>query len=116
MIGEWEWKINANGYEGNLKLTSIDLQGKLHGTVYGNPIFGFWDEVSKKITFMRLCEPNDPSTFQIYTGYLFTNPIKPDAGGTLTYTLTGFFEAFSGTGGVAQRVLYGWFARVTIIG
>jgi hypothetical protein len=31
-------------------------------------------------------------------------------------TITGFSEAFQGTGGVAQRVLYGWFATITVVG
>ena len=109
------WKINGNGFEGNLNIDSVDAKGTLSGNVFGQPIEGFWDEVSQKIIFMRIITPNDPSTFQIYTGYLFQNPQRPTPGQDITHTLTGFFEAFAGTGAVAQRTLYGWMASVVIV-
>jgi hypothetical protein len=88
------WSITANGFMGDLHITSVDNQGNLSGTVFGQSISGFWDEASQKITFMRIINPADPSTFQIYTGFLFRDQNRPD----LVYTLTGFFEAFQGTG------------------
>jgi|SRR5919108_2789899 hypothetical protein len=106
------WSINANGFEGELKVTAIDAQGNLSGTGFDNEILGFWDETSQKITFMRLEDPSNPSTFQIYTGYQFSNPL-PDQDG-LIHTLAGSFEGFKGTGGTAQRSVIGWFARVTV--
>jgi len=103
------WNINGNGFRGDLVINSVDSAGRITGTVYnGQTIIGFWDESSQKITFMRIIEPSDPSTFQIFTGYLFRNC---DTGGCL-YTLAGSFEAFAGTGAVAQRTLYGWFAQI----
>jgi hypothetical protein len=110
------WKINANGFEGDLNIDSVDSQGNLSGTVFGNNILGFWDDVAMKITFIRVVDPSNPSTFQIYTGFLFQNPTQPDAGDNVTFTLTGSFEAFSGTGAVAQRVVYGWFAQIVKVG
>lgn len=65
-----DWDINGNGWEGKLTITAVDAQGRVTGSVYGDQILGFWDDVSKKITFMRLTNPGDPSTFQTYTGYL----------------------------------------------
>jgi hypothetical protein len=58
---------------------------------------------------MRLINKADPSTFQIYTGYAMVNQTdgKP--------ALAGFFEAFQGTGAVAQRNLFGWFATPQVI-
>ena len=106
------WPINANGFEGQLNIASVDAQGNLRGMLYGEPIFGFWDEASQKITFMRITDPADPSTFPIYTGFLFRDQKRPDRP-NLVYTLTGLFEAFQGTGAVAQRVPYGWFAQFT---
>ena len=111
-LPQGQWAINGNSFEGQLNITSIDANGNLQGTVYGQQISGFWDGTSQKITFMRLTNPSDPSTFQIYTGFLFRN----QNGGDMLYTLTGFFEAFQGTGGVAQRVLYGWFAQINVPG
>ena len=103
------WMMNANGFEGPFIITSIDAQGNLLGTFFGEPIFGFWDETAQKITFMRTPIPNNPQTFQIYTGFLFVS------GPEVTYNLAGYFEAFAGTGATATRTLYGWFARLTLI-
>lgn len=94
------WQINGNGWPGTLAL-SVDGNGNVTGTVYGNPIQGFWDDAAQKLMFLR--SPNsDPSTGQIYTGYLF----KRDS----TYTLAGSFQGFAGSGGVATRAVWGWFA------
>jgi hypothetical protein len=100
-----KWAIDGNGFAGQLNITSVDAQGNLQGTVFGQGIIGFWDEASQKITFMRITDALNVTTFQIYTGFLFNDNNNPNH-----YWLTGYFEAFQGTGAVAQRVLYGWFA------
>ena len=106
------WKINGNSFRGDLVITSVDGSGKLTGTIYGGQsIIGFWDEASQKITFMRLINPADPSTFQIFTGYLFSNCATD-----CLHTLAGSFEAFAGSGATAQRTVYGWFAQISIPG
>jgi hypothetical protein len=112
------WKINGNGYKGDLVISSVDSAGRVSGTVYGNEIRdGFWDEDAQKITFTRITQADDPSTFQKYTGYLFKNPIgSPGPGEDITYTLAGYFEALSGTGGTPERPLYGWYAQYVQIG
>ncbi len=110
------WNMNGNGYEGELNIVSVDSQGKISGTVYGHPIQGFWSEDSEKVTFTRNTDPNNPSRMQIYTGYLFKTPPNPLTGEDITYTLTGFFEAFAGTGAVAERTLYGWVASIVVEG
>jgi very-short-patch-repair endonuclease len=69
-----------------------------------HPIVGFWDDVSQKITFMRVFDKNDPSKYQIFTGYRFVD------GATNYPTLAGSFEGFQGTGATAQRTLYGWYS------
>jgi hypothetical protein len=102
------WDINANSSLGELFIQSVDPQGNLVGsTVFGQPILGFWDEGSMKLTFMRIINQNDPSTYQIYTGYY----MDPQTPGELP-ALAGSFEAFGGTGGIAQRVVFGWYAGV----
>ncbi len=107
-----KWTINGNSFVGELNITSVDSQGNLTGTVYGQPITGFWDGVSNKITFIRVpANPSASSQYQIYTGFMFRNNATDP-----TYTLTGYFEAFSGTGATARRVLYGWFAQVRVPG
>jgi hypothetical protein len=115
------WQIDANGFRGTLNIAnnSVDSQGNLNANVVidaprVDQITGFWDDSSQKITFIRIIDATNPSTNQIYTGYLFDN--RRDRPTDVTFTLTGYFEAFQGTGGVAQRVLYGWFAQITIPG
>jgi hypothetical protein len=100
------WDINGNGFAGLLWIEGVDAQGNLLGssTVYGQPIIGFWDDNSQKITFLRIINAADPSTLQIYTGYL----MQSQNDGSLSFA--GSFEAFKGTGAYAQRVVYGWYA------
>ena len=51
---------------------------------------------------MRLINRDDPLTYQIFTGYLMQNVDDGQLG------LAGIFEAFQGTGAVAERQVYGW--------
>ena len=102
------WTVNGNGYPGTLVIHSIDAHGNLaHSTIYDQPIIGFWDDRAQKLTFMRLINHDDPSTFQIFTGYL----MRGVNDGALA--LAGSFEGFSGTGAVAERVIYGWYATAS---
>jgi hypothetical protein len=106
------WNINGNGFEGQLDITSVDAQGNLNGTAFGDQIRGFWDENAQKITFLRIANGADPSTLQIYTGYHFQNPQIPGEGHrTITHTLAGFFEVFSNPG----ARLFGWFATIPVM-
>ena len=117
------WQINANGFRGELVISSVDSQGNLSGTVFGDPIVGFWDETSQKIIFARSLNPADPSTLQVYTGFHFdANELLFPVGGTVQppvppfpfRMLTGSFEAFAGGGGVVSRPTYGWMARMNV--
>jgi len=100
------YAFNGNGSEGSLHIEPVDSQGNLRGTLLGNPISGFWDDAAQKLTFIRVINAADPSTFQVYTGYFFDQDRS---------TMAGFFEAFSGSGGSAQRSVYGWFAQILIV-
>jgi hypothetical protein len=110
-----DWRINANGFGGILRINGVDAAGNVTGNVHfdGEAVndFGgvaFWDDTSKKFTFIRKINPADASTFQIYTGYLYATNHTVPAG---PVDLSGSFEAFRGTGGTANRVLYGWNAH-----
>lgn len=103
-----DWQFNGNGFEGTLKISAIDGNGNVQGSVMGNSITGFWDEDAQKITFIRIIDSKEPSTLQFHTGYAFSNR----EGGSKFYTLTGSFEGFAGTGAKAQRTTYGWYARI----
>jgi hypothetical protein len=105
------WEVNASGDRGPLQIVSVSRQGELRGTLYGKAIVGFWDELAQKVIFVRLLNPADPSTVQLFTGYLFRNPGGLRGVGTATYTLAGSFEALAGTGATASRPVYGWYAQ-----
>ncbi len=113
------WRFDGNGFRGTLNINSVDGQGNVTGTMLVDaprvdPIRGFWDEASKKITFMRIINAQDPLSIQIFTGFGFDNsrdlPTDP------TFFLTGFFEAFQDAGGSAQRSVFGWFATLHVVG
>jgi hypothetical protein len=101
-----EWNINANGFVSDLRIIAINADGSLQATMFGGQqVVGFWDEPAQKITLIKIeATSSDPSRLQTYTGYLF------DASSGLEQTLAGTFEAFAGTGGTAQRVVFGWTA------
>lgn len=103
------WDVNGNGYPGVLSIPSVDAQGNLgaNSTIYGQRIFGFWNASAQMLTFMRTITPSDPTTFQVYTGYL----MQPQPGSGFLVSFAGSFEAFAGSGGSAQRPLYGWYAQ-----
>lgn len=105
-----DWQFNGNGFEGPLKISAIDVNGNVQGSVMGNEITGFWDEDAQKITFIRIIDSKVPSTLQFHTGYAFSN--RDRESGIKFYTLTGSFEGFAGTGAKAQRTTYGWYARI----
>ena len=75
------WQINANGHRGDLVISSVDAQGNLSGTVFGDPIVGFWNEGSQKITFARSQNATDPLALQVYTGFHFGANAPLFAGG-----------------------------------
>jgi hypothetical protein len=99
------WGIVANGFTGTLQIDSVDFQGNLAGSVFGQPLTGFWDEPSQTITFLRVPPEasGNASVIQVYRGCLFQQEVS---------TLSGTFLAFAGTGGTASRNEFGWFAQI----
>jgi len=97
------WTVNANGATGNLVIASKDAQGNVSGTLFNSTIQGFWDSHQKKITFIRFGSFSDATQLQVYSGY-FSSAAGNDG------VLTGFFEAFAGTGAAAERSTFGWYA------
>lgn len=109
------WTLNGNGHIGKL-IVSYTTQGSVTGSIY-NPneqIIGFWDNNSQKIIFMRISNPSDPSSFQVYTGYLFKDVRQFDGSQKCYQTLTGSFLTPAGAGGSATKNEYGWYAQTPI--
>jgi hypothetical protein len=105
------WELNASGDRGPLQIASVSHQGELRGTLFGKAIVGFWDDRAQQIRFVRILDPAEPSTTQLFTGYLFRNPGGLRGAGNATYTLAGSFTALAGTGATAARAVYGWYAQ-----
>jgi hypothetical protein len=108
------WEVNAGGDRGPLQIVSVSREGELRGTLFGKTMVGFWDERSQKVTFVRILNPADPSTVQLYTGYLFRTPGGLRGVGAATYTLAGSFTALAGTGATTVRAVYGWYAQQAV--
>jgi hypothetical protein len=112
------WAFNANGYNATLNIASVDPQGNVTGTLtFGTEIpsqlnnVAVWNDTAQVLTFIRIPNPADPSTFQIYTGYLFQAEVTQPNSGQM---LAGSFIAFPGSGGSASRSVFGWFAQFPI--
>ncbi len=125
-----QWTINANSNTGSIVL-AIDAAGIVTGTIRlgteYNPVHGFWNEASSKLTIYRLlgsaCAntklPNgsvvtlcatpsvlSPDDTQVFTGYLVTS-----SGANY---LDGSFETFDeSAGGTYNKNVFGWHACQT---
>jgi hypothetical protein len=101
-----DWSVNANGFHGTLFISGIDVAGNIEpgSTIYGNPIVGFYDSTSGRISFIR---PLGSTAIydQVYNGYIYKDITNPSL-----YFLAGDFAAYQGGGGVALRINYGWYA------
>ena len=66
------WSVNANNSTGSLVITTQGTTGlcrPIGGTIFGNPIQGFYCPFSGRITFLRkIAATND--TFQVYSANL----------------------------------------------
>jgi hypothetical protein len=99
--------IVANGQQGTLTVTSIDATNELSGTLFGKPILGFWNPFERKLTFLWYGNLADATQMRVYTGYLAgSSTCVVEA----SCRFAGSLEAFSGSGGAAQRNVFGWFA------
>jgi hypothetical protein len=117
------WTANVGGLPSQLQITAVDAQGNVSGSIAGNPISGFWDEDSQRITFLRA-----PSTVsglslqQLFVGYLFTDPINlTGLAGSVHFTLAGYVEdfltqapTFIGPPPSAKRSVFGWYAQIAV--
>lgn len=126
------WEIISNGHRGELKIDPVTGGGEITGTLrfgirtpneYEGNIFGFWNDVGCKITFLRehqvtfkdrnhLNANEGHHRDQVYTGYMWEGTTGPPAPPYLA-CLAGSFVAFggsSGSGGTKDRSEFGWVA------
>jgi len=91
------WKINGNGWEGELVIAGIDGFGNVNGTIYGDRITGVYDARTQCLSFLR----TNKIASQAWKGYVF------DVVGT-HYTIAGTVQSF-GFGRDVKRVESGWY-------
>ncbi|MBI5256869.1 MAG: hypothetical protein HY855_10250 [Burkholderiales bacterium] len=65
------WKINGNGWPGDLVIYQDFLGGRLHGTMYGNPIVGYFAHVEGTAVIVRYSHLNIPMQ-------AFVGTVSPD--------------------------------------
>ena len=116
------WKMNLNGIESLLALSSVDQNGSVLGDFNNRHLKGLWDYAARILTFsMAAQNPRPPDTSAVlpmfFTGYLFSTPSNPAPGQDVQWTLTGFaettdFSAAAASGGNARRSIFGWFAQI----
>jgi hypothetical protein len=99
------WNINVNGTTGTLRITSVTSNNIVQGsmdlnTQPPNRIEGAYDNVSQKLTFFRIINHSNPTTNQIFTGFLM---------GSSNNAIAGYFEALPNAGGSVQRSIFGWY-------
>jgi hypothetical protein len=90
-------------------------QGVVTATVQAIPMSGFWDEDAQKLTLLL----EDTSNSEVYTGYLFTDPINlAGQSGSVIFTLAGFVECFQPispfVAATAKRSVFGWYAQIGV--
>ncbi|WDM20256.1 hypothetical protein [Paenibacillus polymyxa] len=105
------WNIEANGFTGELNITSVS-GGFVTGTVFGNPIRGWYDFNAGKLTFVRFIGGGNVTGInnQVYEGYIWRR-----VGTDTLFTLAGSFITVGG-GSSAQKSKFGWVATKTIVG
>lgn len=104
------WQFQANGVEGKLSLAD-DGNGNLSGNINGSQqVLGFWDAAALKVTFLGIPDPANPTSVEVYTGYLSSHVVGIDM---VAYNLVGSYQAFSGSNVNAQQNQFGWTASMS---
>lgn len=98
------WSLLGHRSVGDLVI-STSPSGVVSGTMFGNPVSGFWDKVTKRLTVVRVIADAFEQC-QFFRGYSFSASF---GGATHTF-LTGDFEAGSKAGGREEQHTFGWLA------
>jgi len=105
-----DWSIHANGIRGTLRIIEIDELGRVSGTLFDEPITGWWSERARRLAFVREQARADASNERGFEGYAWDERL--DAGAPRAYYLAGSYETFGGGGGAKDRQSFGWFATL----
>jgi hypothetical protein len=106
-----EWSIHVNGIRGTLRVSEVDELGRVSGTLFDEPITGWWSERARRLAFVREQIETGALDEQAFEGYAWDEPVE--TGAPRTYFLAGSYETFGGGGGAKDRQSFGWFAFLT---
>jgi len=112
------YKITANGFTGTLIISSVDVSGKVTGTITftGEPtqnIVGLWNSAGQELTFIRIRSTTDPSFNQVYTGYRFCVPLSCSSATNTIYFAGTFQVQSANAGGTPAKHVVRWVATTT---
>ena len=101
-----QYKVDVNGTRGELNM-SLNTNNIVYGAMglSSQPqtqIIGVYDDVSSKLTFVRIMNPHFPPKNQVFTGYLMNNGNE----------IAGYFEALpdlTTPGTFIHRTIFGWY-------
>src|SRR5690348_2333299 len=69
-VGPWKVALSGSSKELlDLTMTS-NGDGVVTGTLANSEIHGLWDDEAGKVSFLRFQDPTDPTSTQVFTGYL----------------------------------------------
>jgi hypothetical protein len=105
------WTLNENGAVSQIAITNVDAAGNVSGKLAGQPLNGFWNELSQKLTFFWTDTPGAITGLQkFYTGFLFKDSFRmPGIQGGTVFTLAGY--VVGGQVSVDRQIL-GWYAQI----
>lgn len=111
-----EYSVTSDGLHGEMNISSLDSEGRFHGTLNLYPfdrkstIVGSFDDISHEIVFNRTID-TEQNPLEYYKGYKFTNVIADCIFGTgpgscYQYaTFAGTFESIN-----KPNQTFGWYA------
>ena len=115
------WKINVSWRESDFVIPAIE-EGGFKGTLLGQTVTGFWDEVSQTIIFVFRLEPLEGVPVPVvglpvavFKAYLFRTPENAAPGHDVVATLTGFAQVNGNVlnlTGNPRRNIFGWLAQI----
>ncbi len=105
-----DWRVHTNGIRGTLRIREIDELGRVSGTLFDEPISGWWSERARRLAFVWERTRTNASDDQGFEGYAWDE--SADGGAPRAYYLAGSYETFGGGGGAKDRQSFGWYAML----
>jgi hypothetical protein len=126
------WKLNVNGNEGTLNITSIDATSSIMGNIaipvaggQGIQLIGSWNEAAQAIYFETMANMMQPAVavpggnnFRAqFFGYLFSTQDAGAPGADIKWVLSGHLSSsmmnpFPGLQVNSRRTKFGWLAEL----